>query len=229
MQLERAPGYFLWLADQARRKHDMSTAEGKMQGLEFLMPAIKKISGKLERATVANEVAEYLGIERGLVLDEFRKTAVDRQVSTRPVAQSIPNTQRVLLRSLIASEEVRQVLVPKLMESGVTEKLMIRPVLEKIFVLHGEGERFGYAELEAQLEERFRKLLEIAVFADGSEEIFTREQAMAYLQLLEREEGQAQLAGLRANLKHAERAGDMEEAFRLMRQINELHRGLQGR
>ena len=37
--------------------------------------AIQRIPDKLERATIANEVAGYLGVDRGLVLEEFRKTA----------------------------------------------------------------------------------------------------------------------------------------------------------
>ena len=72
-RLQHATGYFLWLADRARRNYDMSTAEGRIAGFEaVLLPSIRKISDRLERATVAGEVAEYLGVDRSIVLKEFR-------------------------------------------------------------------------------------------------------------------------------------------------------------
>src|SRR5436190_1242884 len=70
-RLQHATGYFLWLADRARRNYDMSTAEGRIAGFEaVLLPSIRKISDRLERATVAGEVAEYLGVDRSIVLKE---------------------------------------------------------------------------------------------------------------------------------------------------------------
>ena len=74
-RLERATGYFLWLADRARKKFDMSSAESRIAGFEaLLLPSIRRISDRLERAAVATEVAEYLGVDRSLVLKEFRAT-----------------------------------------------------------------------------------------------------------------------------------------------------------
>ena len=36
--LERDQGYFFWLADRLRSKHDMRTAEGKVAVLKALLP-----------------------------------------------------------------------------------------------------------------------------------------------------------------------------------------------
>ena len=112
--VEKAPGYFLWLADRARAKFDMRTAEGRMAGLQFLLPAIQRISDKLERAAIADEVSTYLGIERSLVLDAFRKAAVERREKTlAPAAKSVPPIERILLNAILTSAEVRGAILPE--------------------------------------------------------------------------------------------------------------------
>ena len=89
-RLKRASGYFHWLADRARKKFDMNSSEGRIAGLQFLLPSIQRVSDKLERATIAEEVASYLGVDRGLVLEQFRKIATERGA---PVPQ--PSAPRV--------------------------------------------------------------------------------------------------------------------------------------
>ena len=74
-----AKGYFYWLADRARAKHDMRTSEGKVAVLNFLLPKVQGITDQLERMTVANDVAGYIGVDRGMVLDHFRKAVTERQ------------------------------------------------------------------------------------------------------------------------------------------------------
>ncbi len=70
-RLEKAPSYFHWLADRARKKFDMRTVEGRMQGFKFVAPAIQRIADRLERFAVANDVANYLGVDEKLVRDHF--------------------------------------------------------------------------------------------------------------------------------------------------------------
>src|ERR1019366_3391321 len=78
-RLEGAKGYFYWLADRARARHDMRTTEGKVAVLQFLMPAVERISDRLERMTIAHDVAGYPGVERGMVLDSFRRAVAERR------------------------------------------------------------------------------------------------------------------------------------------------------
>ena len=77
-QLDGASGYFHWLADRARARFDMRSADGRMDAFKFLLPAVQKISDKLERAAVASDLAGYLGVEPGLVLDQFKRAAAER-------------------------------------------------------------------------------------------------------------------------------------------------------
>ena len=77
--LDGAKGYFYWLADRARAKHDMRTSEGKVAVLNFLLPKVQSITDQLERMTIANDVAGYIGVDRGMVLDHFRKAVSERR------------------------------------------------------------------------------------------------------------------------------------------------------
>ena len=59
-----ASGYFHWLADRARARFDMRSADGRMDAFKFLLPSVQKIGDKLERAAVASDLASYLGVDR---------------------------------------------------------------------------------------------------------------------------------------------------------------------
>ena len=48
-KLDGAATYFHWLADRARTRFDMKTSDGKVAAFKFLLPAVQKISDKLER------------------------------------------------------------------------------------------------------------------------------------------------------------------------------------
>ena len=84
-RLEKAPAYFHWLADRARKKFDMRTVEGRLEGFKFVAPSIQRISDRLERFAVANDVADYLGVDEKLVRDYFAKGSEERRhINQRP-------------------------------------------------------------------------------------------------------------------------------------------------
>jgi DNA primase len=94
-KLDKAQTYFYWLADRARAKFDLRTAEGRVAGFQFLLPAIQRLPDKIERVAVANDVAGYLGVDAGLVLENFRKAAMDRRdKKVAPCASRCGRTRR---------------------------------------------------------------------------------------------------------------------------------------
>ena len=82
-KLDDAPGYFHWLADRARLKFDMRSSDGRMDAFKFLLASIDKIGDKLERAAIASDLAGYLGVEPGLVLEQFKRAAAERRAPRR--------------------------------------------------------------------------------------------------------------------------------------------------
>lgn len=213
-RLGQAAGYFHWLADRARARFDMRTAEGRMEGFKFLLPAIQRIPEKLERAAVAGEIASYLGVEAGLVLEQFRRAAAERREPAPAAAEPLPSLEKVLLRALLADAEARRQVLPRLLEMKAAEGLRTRRILEAMAQLERDGAPWDYAALEGRLADPEKSLLASIAFADQIEQEgdFLR-QALACLEPLETKEHAARLAELRARVQAAERAGRFEEAL----------------
>src|SRR5262249_50744978 len=126
-RLESALGYFHWLADRARARFDMRGAAGRVAAFEFLMPAVQKGRDKLERAAVVNDLASYLGVEPGLVLDQFKRAATDRRAQPAAPAPSqpeLPALEGMLLGAVFsnpaAATEVLARLTPAMQEGFVS-------------------------------------------------------------------------------------------------------------
>ncbi len=228
-RLDSSTNYFIWLADRARRKFGGASAESRMQGYEtLLLPAIKRIDDPLERASVASEVAGYLGLDRNLVLNEFRKIPGQRrQVTNHKAAaeeNAIPVRERVLLRSLIQEPEIRPLLLPRLAGFAVVRSFVTWPVLDEICALMEENPDFAYAALEERLDEERKTLMSGAIFADHSSELLSTSQAEVFMTQVESEEREAQFRDLRRKIQVAERSGNLQEAMALMQQAEELKR-----
>jgi DNA primase len=226
LRLDRAPGYFHWLADRARVRYDMRSAEGRLAGLQFLLPAIQQVSDKLERATIANDVATYLGVEPGLVLERFRRSAAQRQEAVAaPPAPELRPVEKILLQSLLASEEARQQILPLLKAAPAFEQLATRRILQALAATTEAGSGFSFTELESRLEDADKHLLTATAFADeGREGGNPLAQALACVQALENAERAAQRAAVRARVREAERAGDFVEALKWTEELARLDR-----
>jgi DNA primase len=229
-KLDSAASYFHWLADRARTRFDMKTSEGKVAAFKFLLPAVQKIGDKLERAATANDLASYLGVDPGLVLDQFKKSAAERRA---PVPQSqpaseIPAMERILLNALLSSDRARTEMLPALLPE-ITESFVTRDVFEGLRHAAGGGDTFSYAALEGRLEGPGRELLREAVTADESfGESVSWEQAQSCLRRLESDFRKRRLGELRLRVKSAEREGRVEEALSWMAELNRLERESRG-
>ncbi|HOL71514.1 MAG TPA: DNA primase [Bryobacteraceae bacterium] len=224
-RVEQAPGYFQWLADRARARFDMQTAEGRIAGLQFLLPAIRRVNDKLERAAIAEEVANYLHIERGLVLEHFRKAAAGRRETLEKVRELPRPVEQILLNALLASEEVRKAVLPKLKGISEWKRFATRRIFETLIQIEESGAPFRFAELEARLADSDKEALAAVVFADKPEdEEYSLEQALACIRTLEEAEREARRSELKTRIKEAERAGMLEEALRITEELSRLDR-----
>src|SRR5580704_1063277 len=213
-RLEKAPAYFHWLADRARKKFDMRTVEGRLEGFKFVAPGIQRISDRLERFAVANDVADYLGVDEKLIREHFSKGSAPRE--TPPPQPGAPLEERLLLKSLIASEEARVQAIPQLRRVPALDRYVTRNIFKALFSMHEDALPFRFADLEGRLSEADRDLLSAVVFADDRlGEETTIQVALDCLRKLEALEPQSEVAALRAQIKAAEKGGNLREAMRL--------------
>ena len=225
-KLDGAATYFHWLADRARTRFDMKTSDGRVAAFKFLLPAVQKISDKLEQAATVNDLASYLGVDPGLVLDQFKKSAASRRAPVPQVAPAsgIPHMERILLNALLSSDRARAEMLPALLPE-LTDTFVTREIFEGLRVAAGADAEFSYSALEGRLQGPGRELLRDAVTADESlGEAVSWEQAQACLRRLESDFRKRQVGELRARVKSAEREGRVEEALSWMAELSRLER-----
>jgi DNA primase len=227
-RLEGAKGYFYWLADRVRAKHDMRTSEGKVAVLNFLLPKLHAISDQLERMTVANDVAGYIGVDRGMVLDHFRKTVTERSEKAieRPVSP-LRHDERMLLIALLTDAELRSDMIGRLRSLQTIETLPSRVIFQAIFALEEAGGRVGFDEVNGRLEEADQNLLAQAVLNEDGE--ISREEVMAAMESMQRSEQQFLRGQLKSRISESERGGRFDEAMRLTAELQALERAARGR
>jgi len=229
-RVDGAKGYFYWLADRARAKHDMHTPEGKVAVLNFLLPKVQSISDQLERMTIAGDVAGYIGVDRGMLLDRFRKAAAERseKAIARPISPLRPD-ERMLLVALLTNAELRAEMIGPLRSLQTIETLPSRRIFQAIFTAQEAGGRVGFDEINGRLEEADQNLLAQTVLNEDGE--ISREDVLAAMASMQRSEQQNLRAQLKTRIGEAERAGRLEEAMRLAQELGGMERaghGLRG-
>jgi DNA primase len=222
-KLDAASGYFHWLADRARTKFDMRTPEGRVDAFKSLLPAVHKITDKIERAAVADDLASYLGLERGLVLDQLKRSATDRRAADNRTASSpIPALERILLNAFLSSDRARREILP-LLSPQMIDGFATREIIEALrHTAELEGPA-AFSALESRLAGTSQKLLHEILAADevGDEEAHWK-QAQACLRRLESGIRKMQLDDLRTRVKNAEREGRLKEALQWMAELQRL-------
>ncbi len=223
--LEQAPSYYFWLADRAREQHDMRAAEGRVAAFKSLMPAVNRLTDKIERVALVNDLADRLGVDAGLVLENFRKSAAERRApaAAPPLSAQLNPAERVLLRLLIENEEARRELLAELVASGAAGQSGAANIFHALDASQTSGEPFDVMALEARLPESERHLVTELLLADASEPP-TLEQGRAALEALQALARQGRLKALHKQIQEAQKAGKLEEALRLLESKQELER-----
>lgn len=227
-KLNSASTYFHWLADRARTRFDMRSTDGRVDAFRYLLPAVQKVPDKLERAAVVNDLASYLGVDPGLVLEQFKKAATERRTST-PVAKrtELPQTERILLLALLTSERARQEILPQLAPE-ITGNFVSHEIFDAFRHATSSDPARLFAEVEGRLSEPSKVLLHDAVAADqtgeGQEEELAWSQAQACLQRLQTDDRKRRIAEIKARVKTAVREGRAEEALSLNAMLLDLER-----
>jgi DNA primase len=225
-RIQQAKGYFYWLADSARKKFDMRTSEGKISALQYLLPAVQKISDRLERMTVANDVAGYLGVEKNIVLDTFLRSAAGRVDNLVELPKTVIRAdERGLVNVILSGVEGVGQLIEELSEMEL-DSLDTRRILQAAIAAHTAGGPMTFDAVSGRLDEDGRRVLaEIAFAEDPAAEEFGIEWGRKCLARLRETAGRQRAAQVKMRVNEAERVGNLQEAMRLMQELSRLEKG----
>ena len=221
-RVDNAKSYFYWLADRARGKFNMREPQGRVDAFQSLIPNIQGLNNKLERSVVATDLAGYLGIESGLVLDHFRKMAADR-VERAPLPKTDPAshaTDRILLPLLLTSEDARPQLVAALRGLDAPRPAPAGAIYETIMSMQEAGEPVNFVAVHERLASASQELLS-AIVLEAASSGATLEDGLACIAAWQRESHGGAQRDIKAQIRLAEREGRFEDALRLMSELGQ--------
>jgi DNA primase len=219
-RLAAAKGYFYWLADRARAQHDVHSSEGAAAILQALLPAVERISDPIERSAVANDLAAYVGAESSAILDRFRKAAAARQ--TKPLEAPKPSlrpSERILLNAVL-QPEMRGGVLEELRALDAVSRFASHRIFQAMFALEDAGGGWGFEELHARLEPADQNLLAETALQEDEQNV--PEKARAAIETVVRDDRLWRRGQWKVRIREAERAGNLEEAIRLTRELTAM-------
>jgi len=228
--LSEAPPYVDYLISRARRM-DMSTGEGKLRAVNFLMPYVQRIPDRILRSEWATRIAQQLRIEEPVLRESMRKAASERrsEVKARPelVGRQGKPAERRLVQLLIEGDEFRSELAQAIRVEELHRGVESERILETLVAACAEGARPDTAALALELEDRDRRLLlEIAIETAAPP---TWEEAESCLAVLRRRIAEEELSAVQKQIESfaagasAAAGGDLS---RLLERKQELRRRL---
>jgi type II secretory pathway component PulF len=130
-----------------------------------------------------------------------------------------------LLESLLSGAEGSAELLSQLDSIEILDRIATRRIYQAIRALHAAGAAVTFDAVNSRLEENDQILLAEALLAEDAD---SREGNLEYgrrcLDSMRRSEEQLRKAELKAQVKQAERAGNLAEALRLSEELTRLER-----
>src|ERR1700674_3621495 len=222
--LKEAPAYVDYLIARARQM-DLTTGEGKLRAVNFLLPYVQKIPNRILRSEWATRIAQQLRLEEPVLRAALSKAASERrsEVKTQPelVGRAAKPAERRLIRMLAEAEGFRHELVQQLQNTRLYHGLETEKIFTALIVASLSGEPVQASEVAAILEERDRRLLFEILFEEASEA--TWEEAVSCIEALQHRQAEQELAEVQrtieASPEGSQLRGLLERKQELMRRL----------
>jgi DNA primase len=222
--LKEAPPYVDYLIGRARQM-DLSSGEGKLRAVNFLLPYVQKIPNRLLRSEWATRIAQQLRLDEPVLRAALSKAAAERrsglQVAPELVGRAAKPAERRLIRMLAEADEFRKELAERLKDARLYEGLETEKVFAALIAANLAGSAMDATEIAARLEERDRRMLFEILFEESSE--LTWEEAASCLESLQNRQAERALAdvqrSIEANPAPAELRSLLEKKQELMRRL----------
>src|SRR6266404_4792100 len=222
--LKESPPYVDYLIARARQM-DMTTAEGKLRAVNFLLPYVQKIPNRILRSEWATRIAQQLRLDEPVLRAALSKAASERRgaVNTQPelVGRAAKPVERRLIRMLAEGQGFRGELAQQLQQGQLYHGLETEKIFGALIVACLAGEGLQATEVAAALEERDRRLLYEILFEETSE--LTWEEAQSCVDALRHRQAEKQLADVQRSIEANPAAPEMRD---LLQKKQELMRRL---
>jgi len=148
--LKGAPRYFEYLVDRVLHMFPVKSPEGKKNAVNYLLPHIHRVPNRIERESLANDIAQKLNIDSAVLRQEFKSAAISRATTgVRATSDSqITPAEKILLRaasSTVRDEaELRRMALAALdgerLHAGLATESLLQAILENALLAeNGEG------------------------------------------------------------------------------------------
>ncbi len=222
--LKEAPPYVDYLIGRARQM-DLSSGEGKLRAVNFLLPYVQKIPNRLLRSEWATRIAQQLRLDEPVLRAALSKAAAERRsglkVAPELVGRAAKPAERRLIRMLAEADEFRKELAERLKDAKLYEGLETEKVFVALIAANLAGSAMDATAIAAGLEERDRRMLFEILFEESSE--LTWEEAVSCLESLQNRQAERALAdvqrSIEANPAPAELRSLLEKKQELMRRL----------
>jgi DNA primase len=207
------------------RKMDLTSGEGKLRALNFLMPYLQRIPNQLLRSEWATRISQGLRIDEPVLRAALTKAANERrsEVKAQPqlVGKAAKPLERRLIRMLAEAEGFRRELAQRLQQGGFYQGMETEKIIAALIVASLSDEPMHATEIGALLEERDRRLFFEILFEPAQEPSW--EEAESCLEALERKQIERELTRIQLEIEAKPTAEVLRE---LLNQKQELTRRL---
>jgi len=222
--LKEAPPYVDYLIARARQM-DLTTGEGKLRAVNFLLPYVQKIPNRILRSEWATRIAQQLRLDEPVLRAALSKAASERrsEVKTQPelVGRAAKPVERRLIRMLAEAEGFRHELAQRLQNARLYHGLETEKIFAVLVIASLAGQPLQATEVAAVLEERDRRLLFEILFEETNEP--TWEEALSCIEALQNRQAERELAEVQRSIEASPSAPEMrgllEKKQELMRRL----------
>src|SRR2546427_13162322 len=161
-QLREAPPYVDYLISRARQM-DLTTGEGKLRAVNYLLPYVQKVPNRILRSEWATRISQQLRLEEPVLRAALSKAAAERrsEVKTQPelAGRAAKPVERRLIRMLAEAEGFRLELAKHLQNAHLYHGLETEKIFAALVIASLSGQPVLATEAGAVLEDRDRRLL----------------------------------------------------------------------
>jgi len=200
--LKNSPPYVDYLIARARQM-DLTTAEGKLRALNFLLPYLQKIPNRLLRSEWATRISQQLRVDEPVLRAALSKAAAERrsEVKLTPelVGKPAKPIERRLIRMLVEAEGFRRELAQRLEQARLYQGLQTEKIFAALIAAGLSDQPRSATEIGASLEERDRRQYFEILFEEAQEG--TWEEAESCLEALRERQIERELATVQREIE----------------------------